>query len=351
MKKLTASQFDGIDCAVYQLDHAYGITVDTCVTIAGDTTLFSRAIKVLQSKPKYTLFLQVKHLRDKPVPFVTPEGVLLLAEAWNNSALYRLHEWLRRTVHKIARYGAVEPDDETLHAPSILESAAIEPPVLHDEVDRRTLALIDKYDPSYPWRQWVNLIVDLYILLGDRKIKRETVLRDVEKTLNNVYGFVPTQARKEMLGADGYAQATELPDFIELTGDDPQWRAIASSALLTLLHGDEIPQAPAPKKRKETKGVRELYEILRPLAEARSDRSPHQIVTLREVCARMARDEGIDWKRSATRYKNKYNVTEPAKIDLILDSTTRYYAFKRVVKRMLAEAGLEKGEQNGNPPV
>ena len=338
VKQLNNSLFNDIPCPVYLVTNAYGVTLDAVVAIAGDPSLYSQAIKILSKKPKYSPFLLIEQVEGKQIPFVTPEGVLLLAEAWGNHALYSLHGWLRRAAHKLARHEEIE--EPVLHAPAILQE---EPPLpLHDETDRKVLDMINRYDGTYPWRQWVNIVVDLYLLTSGKKLHRSAVLKDVEKTLNNIYGFVPTQARKEMI-ADKEA-ALFLPDFIEIVGDDPQWRAITSSLLLALLHGDEIPQEAAAPRRKDTKNAAELYALVEPLAKARGDQSPHQIVTLKEVFARMARDEGVDWKRSETRYKNKYHVTEPAKIDLILDSTTRYYAFKRVVKRMLDET--KTGKEN-----
>lgn len=340
MLRLTESQFDGIDCSIYLIgkNAAYGITLDAAVTVAGNPKLFPKAYKILHEKPRYAPFLITEHVESKQIPFVTPEGVLLLAEKLENDALYRLHGWMRRAAHRLARYEPPEEPDNMLHAPSILESAE-EQPVVYDEITEEIIGLIQRYDSAYPWRQWVNVIADLYLLTSKSSMSREYVLRDVEKIMTNVYGFVSMQSRREMI--EDKEAAMFLPDFIEITEEDAQWRAITSAVLLAKLHGDSIPEMQAPK-RKETKTTTELLAILKPLAEARSDKSPHHINTMREVCARMARDEGVDWKRSTTRYKNKYNVTEPAKIDLILDSTTRYYAFKRVVKKMLSEE--KKGE-------
>lgn len=340
MLRLTESRFDGVDCSIYLIgeDTAYGITLDTAVTIAGNPKLFSKAYKILHDKPRYAPFLLSERVENKQISFVTPEGVLLLAEELQNDALYRLHGWMRRAAHKLARYEQPEEPDNMLHAPSILESAE-EQPVVYDEITKEIIKLIERYDSAYPWRQWVNMIADLYLLTSKSSMSREFVLRDVEKIMTNVYGFVSIQSRREMV--EDKEAAMFLPDFIEITGEDAQWRAITSAVLLAKLHGDNIPEMQAPK-RKETKTITELLAILEPLAEARNDKSPHHINTMKEVCARMARDEGVDWKRSATRYKNKYGVTDPSKTDLILDSTTRYYAFKRVVKCMLAEA--KKGE-------
>lgn len=340
MLRLTESRFDGIDCPIYLIGEgtAYGITLDAAVTIAGDPKLFSKVYKILHEKPRYAPFLLTERVENKQIPFVTPEGILLLAEELKNDALYRLHGWMRRAAHKLARYEAPEEPDNILHAPSILESAE-EQPVVYDEITEEIIELIQHYDPAYSWRQWVNMIVDLYLLTSKSSANREYVLRDVEKIMTNVYGFVSMQSRREMI--EDKEAAMFLPDFIEITGEDAQWRAITSAVLLAKLHGDNIPEMQAPK-RKETKTTTELLAILRPLAEKRGDNSPHHIITMKEVCARMARDEGVDWKRSATRYKNKYGVTEPSKTDLILDSTTRYYAFKRVVKKMLSEE--KKGE-------
>lgn len=340
------SMFDGIRCPIYEIGRTFACPIDTVLDIfnaqgdkmtneTGEPHSVYAASKILRSKPVYAPFLVGATVEGKQIPMVTPEGILILALTWENDAGYRLHAWLRRAVHKLTIHGdlPVKPAPEATLAQG--ENKSLPDVLAHDDADVKTLALIAGYDTKYNWRRWVHLIVDLHILLTGAKQTREAVLRDVEKTLTNVYGFVSSQARKEQLGAAGYDTAVILPDFIELTGDNPQWRALTSALLIALLHGDELPSI--VPKRVEKRTLSDLLAILKPLAEKRGDHSPHHMVTLREVCNRMARDQGVDWKRSATRYKNKYHVAEPTKSDLILDSVSRYYAFKRVVREMLKE--------------
>lgn len=345
-KMLNNSKFDGVSCPIYALGHAYGIPLSAVLKIINaqgektgkeERTIYA-AKKILTDKPQHAPFLATAIFYGQQILMVTPDGVLLLANEWDDNAAYRLHNWFRRAAHRLSSRWTEQIPEETVQETTMqLAQEQPETPQVKDDIDAKTLALISGYDEKYPWRKWVNLIVDLYILTSGKATSRAATLRDIEKVMTNVYGFVSTQARKEQLSAAGYETALVLPDFVELVGDDPQWRALASSLLVAMLHGDKIPVAPTQQRRKDNKTLSEFLAILKPLAEKRGDKSPHHIATLKEVCARMAQDEGVDWRRSETRYKNKYHVTEPTKTDLILDSTPRYYAFKRVVRRMLEE--------------
>lgn len=102
-KILNNSRYEGISCPIYSMGHAYAVPASAVLQIidAPDRTI-QDVYDALGDKPQYAPFLMKAVFYGQQTPMITPEGVLLLANEWDNDAAYRLHAWLRRAAHKLA---------------------------------------------------------------------------------------------------------------------------------------------------------------------------------------------------------------------------------------------------------